>query len=268
VLYIVDDFHNQVWSWTDAAGFVKFGTVADEPGADDAGDTKLNGIAQLANGSFVITRFGFGLYGAVYTLSADGTTTGTVPNLDPTLRRIEAAVDPTTGVIYDDGFKKVADAAAPPSGVINTVDVDAGETTYATGFVKPVGLLVENGNIYVSDQTPNLIYAVPTDPTLIAAGGGGLIDGGPFPVVATLESPDQLSTGPNNTILTDQFHTLADGGGPEIRQINPTTGAVSIYTDAGFTSLSDVAYDATNGRIFVVDNNDTTVKLIWIFPAH
>jgi hypothetical protein len=264
ILYIVDDENNQVWTWTDAAGFVKYATVPDNPALDDAGRTKLNGVTELADGTLVVTRFGYGTGGAIYTIPADGGAPTTVPNVDGGGRRIEVTSDPTTGVIYSDSFMNGAGGQA---GEIETVNLDSGITVYASGFAKTVGLLVQNGAVLVADQTNNVIVAVPTDPTQIAASGKTLTDGGAFPVYANVIGPDQLSAGPNGTIYTDEFLSNYEGGSPQVRQIFADGGVVIPFPTAQFTSLSDVAYDPSGSRLFVADTNGTTVRTIKILPV-
>ena len=180
-------------------------------------------------------------------------------------KRIEVTVDPSTGVIYSDSFSGGGGTA--PAGEVETVDLTTGTTVYATGFGKTVGLLVSGAQVLVSDQTNGLILAVPTDSTQIADGGAGLVDGGPFPVYATVSGPDQLCLGPNGSVYTDQFQSFTDGGTPQVRQIWPDGGVTVPWPNVQFTSLSDVAYDASGNRLFVVDNNGTTVRTIKIFPV-
>lgn len=264
VLYIVDDVNNQVWTYTDGAGFVKYAQVPDSPALDDAGHTKLNGVTELANGTLVVTRFGYGTGGALYTVSPDGGS-ATVPNVPAARKRIEVTVDPVSGTIYSDSF--TGGGGTAPAGEVETVNLATGTTAYATGFGKTVGLLVQGSVVLVSDQTNNVIVAVPTDPTKIGDSGATLVDGAAFPVYATVSGPDQLSPGPNGTIYTDQFLSSYDGGGPQVRQIAPDGGVTVLFPSVEFTSLSDVAYDATNHRLFVVDNNGTTVRTIKVFPV-
>ncbi len=158
---------------------MKYATVRDNPVLDDAGHTKLNGVTELADGTLVITRFGYGTAGALYTVPSDGGAPTTVPNVDGGGRRIEVTSDPSTGVIYSDSFMNGAGGQA---GEIETVDLTTGLTVYASGFAKTVGLLVQNGAVLVADQTNNVILAVPTDATQIAASRKTLADGGAFPV--------------------------------------------------------------------------------------
>ena len=179
-------------------------------------------------------------------------------------KRIAVTVDPSTGTIYSDSFSGGGGSAI--AGEIETVNLASGTTPYASGFGKTVGLLVQGSQILVADQNDNVIYAVPTAAALVADGGATLADGGAFTVYANVQAPDQLSAGPNGTIFTDQFQSTYDGGGPQVRQIAPDGGVTVLFPSVSFTSLSDVAYDATHSRLFVVDSNGTTVRTIKIFP--
>jgi hypothetical protein len=155
-LYIADDKGNQVWTYTEAGGFKKYATVPDDPALAGAGHTKLNGVTELADGTLVVTRFGFGTGGAIYTVSPDGRA-ATVPNVPPGRKRIAVTVDPATGTIYGDSFS--GGGGSPVSGAIEVIRLSTGPTTYATGFGKTTGLLVVGTQVLVSDQTNGRIVA-------------------------------------------------------------------------------------------------------------
>src|ERR1700722_4876949 len=72
VLYVADGPGNQIWKWTDTAGFSLYAKVVDNPAADDAGDNQLDKLIQLAEGTLVVPRFGYGTYGAILTVAPDG----------------------------------------------------------------------------------------------------------------------------------------------------------------------------------------------------
>ncbi len=150
ILYIADDENNQVWTYTDTNGLQKLATVPDNAALDDAGHTKLNGVTELSDGTLVVTRFGYGNGGAIYTLSPDGGA-ATVPNVPATRKRIAVTVDPATGAIYSDSFS--GGGGTTPSGEIETVNLATGTTAYATGFGKTVGLLVNGDVVLVSPST-------------------------------------------------------------------------------------------------------------------
>jgi hypothetical protein len=256
-LYVTDD-NNAIWTWTQAAGLTKKFTTPNTS-QDGAAPGKLNGITMLADGTLVVTQFGFGAFGGIFTVAPDGGVTQ-VPNVPAAGRRIMVVHD-DAGVIYSDSFQKVGQNTV---GVVETVDLANGTTPIASGFVKPVGLLPQGDNLLVVDQTANAIYSIPRDPSQL--GDGGLADGAPYTVYASIPSPDQLTSGPNGSVFTDQFKPATDGGPIEVRQVFPDGGFTTVTPDAGFTGLSDVAYDATGHRLFVIDSNGTTVRTIKIFP--
>jgi hypothetical protein len=259
ILYVADDHNNEIWTWTDSAGFNVFAPVQDDPAADDAGDNQLDKLVQTTNGTLLVPRFGFAKYGAILYVTPDGGT-GSVPNVPVTSRRIGLTVD-SNGQVWGDSFVKMGTSLV---GQVNQVDLANGETPYATGLQKPVGLLVVNGQILVSDQNQNAILAIPTG----GVGDGGLLDGAPYPVYASLPVPDQLALGPNGIIYTGQFLSTVDGGAPAIREIYPD-GSVDILDAAtGLTQPQDVAYDPTNKRLFVADSNGTLVRSIRIYPIN
>ena len=52
-----------------------------------------------------------------------------------------------------------------------------------------------------------------------------------------------------------------------MRQIAADGGVTIPWPNVTFSGLSDVKYDKTNHRLFVVDSNGTTVRTIKIFPV-
>jgi hypothetical protein len=261
VLYIADDISipSQMWRWTDKSGFQMVAPIETSDAATAASDNQLDKLVQTPSGTLVAPRFGYGHYGAVVYVLADGGT-GAVPDIDASVRRIGMAVD-SNGNLWDDGFIKTATGTV---GTISQLSLTTGETVYATGFQKPVGLLVVNGRILVSDQAINQILSVPTT----GVGDGGLPDGAPYPVYASLQVPDQLALGPNGIIYTGQFLSSVDGGAPAIREIFPDGGVDILDAATGLTQPQDVAYDPTNKRLFVADSNGTTVRAIRIYPIN
>lgn len=132
-------------------------------------------------------------------------------------------------------------------GAVTTVDLVDGETDYASGFGKIVGVLVANGQIYVSDQTAGCIFALPLD--------GGVPEAGSYPVLATLPVPDQLSVGPDNTLFSGQFQAGPDSSAPiAVRQIWPDGGVSIFKSDPDVGKPSGLAYDSARRRLFVADS--------------
>lgn len=251
-LYIADNKNNQIWSWTDQVGFKKVGKVLADPVADDAGRTNLGQIVQLANGTLVVPRFGFGAVSTILTLDPATGDAGTVPGLVPNRKRTALAAG-AADQLWGGYFFTPGDGL----GVV-TKDSLTEETDYATNFEKPVGVLVQDGKLLVSDQQRGIIYSLPLD--------GSQAAGGPYDVFANVPSCDALTAGPNGSVFTGQFRPLADGGPLQLRQAHPDGGVQVIHPDAGVSKPQGVAYDKTNKRLFVADSNGTTIRTIKILP--
>ena len=52
------------------------------------------------------------------------------------------------------------------AGAVTRIDLQTGETIYAGGFAKIVGVLVANGKLYVSDQGNSTIFVLPLEDVL------------------------------------------------------------------------------------------------------
>jgi hypothetical protein len=257
MLFIADNKNNQLWSWTDAAGFAKLVKIKDDPIADDGGRTNLGQIVELADGTLVVPRFGFNAVSAIVYVNPTSGASDTVPGVDPTLKRTALTRSPDNR-LWGGYFAQPGDG----KGTVTMVQLDAGEVPYAGGFEKPVGVLVVGGNLLVSEQVKlgGMIYSLPLD--------GGFVDGGPYDVFAAVPSTDALTEGPNGSVFTGQFKPLSDGGPLQIRQVWPDGGVDTPYPDAGLSKPQCVAYDKTNKRLFVCDSNGTTVRTIKIFPVN
>ncbi len=252
ILYIADNRNNQIWSWTDAAGFAKLAKVPADPVADDAGRTNLGQIVKLPDGTLVVPRFGFGTVSALLYVKPATGESGTVPGLSGTRKRTALAVDPS-GKLWGGYFFTPGDGL----GMVNQYTL-TGETDYARGFEKPVGTLVQDGRLLVSDQQRGTIYSLPLD--------GGFVDGGPYEVFAAVPSCDALTAGPSGSVITGQFRPLSDGGGLHLRQAFPDGGVRGVHDEVELAKPQGVAYDKTNKRLFVADSNGTVVRTIKILP--
>lgn len=252
ILYIADNKNNEIWSWTDAAGFKKLTKVVADPVADDAGRTNLGQIVQLANGTLVVPRFGFGAVSTILYVDPVTGDAGTVPGLAANRKRTALAVG-AADQLWGGYFFTPGDGL----GVV-TKDSLTDETDYATNFEKPVGVLVHDGKLLVSDQQRGIIYALPLD--------GSQAAGGPYDVFANVPSCDALTSGPNGSVFTGQFRPLADGGPLQVRQAFADGGVQVIHADSGVSKPQGVAYDKTNKRLFVADSNGSTIRTIKILP--
>ena len=240
-LYIADDGNNRVLEWTEATG-VKL--VANLPAAPQDGPG-LGQIVKTADGKLVVTRFGFGTAGDVVYVDADGTTTGTVPGLDVTKRRIGLTVA-SDGTLYDGYFVKTATSQI---GAVAKLDLAGAETDVITSLSKPVGVFADGANLIMSDQAKNSVLEAPiATPANLEA------------LVAAIDGPDLLCAGPGGTYFTG-------GTTGEVRQIT-AAGAYSTFA-GGFLQIRGVAYDAKNKRLFAAEHDpDGTMNALRILPVN
>lgn len=141
-----------------------------------------------------------------------------------------------------------------PIGTVTKVTL-AGETAYATGFEKPVAVLVHDGKLIVSDQSADTLYALPLQ---------GAKE--PYPVFAKVPNPDTLAEGPDGSIVTGQFRQTRDGEAVHLRQVFADGRVVAIPTPFELTKPQGVAYDRKNHRLFVADSNARDVRTVKIIP--
>lgn len=241
VLSIADDDNNRVLRWTDADGLGLVGDLP-EPSADGAG---LGQLVALADGTIVVTRFGYGTSGDVVTLAPDGTG-GVVPGLDVERRRIGLTVA-DDGTLYDGWFTSVDGARV---GAVSVLSLDGGETDVLSDLGKPVGVLASGDTLYVSDQDAGEVLTAP------------LSDPGNVSVLAQVDSPDLLCAGPDGSVFTG-----SEEG--DVRQIS-ADGTVSTLV-SGYQEVRGVAYDADNARLFFVDHDgddsDGVTNYLQIVPV-
>lgn len=228
-LYVTDDTHDQIAAWTDAGGFRAIGSL---PAAPKVG---LGGLVELSDGRFVTTSFGFGTEGGVFTL-ADGKP-AVVSGLDPARRRIGLAVD-RDGVLYDAYF--VVHPGSKHAGGIARLDLAGHETDLALpDLVKPVGVAVDATTLYISDQERATITAY-----VLATGAQSTF-------AKDLPSVDLLTLLPGGDLITG-------GKRGEVYRIGRDGKVATIAK--GFEQVRGTAYDATGGRLFVVEHSAATSR--------
>jgi sugar lactone lactonase YvrE len=226
-LYMADDENNRVLRYRDGEGISK---VADLPAAPADGPG-LGALARLNDGTLVVVRFGGGTAGDVVYVRPDGTS-AIVPNLPRERRRIGITVT-NDGQLLDGYFVRNNNVNV---GSVARLGLEGTEQEIVGALVKPVGVLAVNDTLYISDQIAGKVYRSPLSaPSQLV----------PF---ATLNSPDLLAVGPNDTLLTGS----RDGTVLSIRQ----SGEVSVLA-GGFQQPHGLAYDAKNKRLFIADHDGT-----------
>jgi len=225
-LYIADNDNNRVLQWTDADGLA---LVADLPGGaqNSAG---LGQVVKTKDGTIAVTVFGFGDSGAVAFIAPDKTT-GTVPNLDVTKRRVGLTVA-DDGTLYDAYFQNIT--GTKQIGAIARLDLAGVETDVVTSLKKPIGVLASGTSLVVSDQTDGTVLVAP------------LATPDALQTLAIVDDPDLLTSGPNGSYFTG-------GSTGEVRQI-AADGALSTFA-GGFIQIRGVAYDAANKRLFAAEHD-------------
>jgi hypothetical protein len=283
-LYIADSASNQIQKWTDGAGFsVAAALPALAPLADGGPATPTLGqVIRLLDGTLLVTRFGFGQYGAIVVVTPNGdagVVTGIVDGgpapLSVKKRRIGLAML-ADGTIVDTYFTPTPDGG-PRVGAIAKVNLLAGtEKDLITGLEKPIGVTQGlDGRIYLTDQDFGYMIASPlTGGAFVDPDGGALdagsdasdadaapVDAGPLPSFFTgIASPDLVCQGPDGTFF-------AGSSAGTVYQISKTGAVTSFQT--GLKSARGCAYDGAHKRLFVVEEDPAkTASAIRIFPVN
>jgi sugar lactone lactonase YvrE len=225
-LYVADDAGNRILEWSDERGLVTFVPLPEAP-PEGAG---LGQLVRDADGSLVVTRFGFGTRGGVAVVRVGGSVVD-VPGLDVTRRRT-GLTRATDGMLYDAWF--VHEDAGEPRGAVAELSLDGSEREVIEGLVKPIGVLAVGERLFVSDQELGEIWVAPR------------VDPASHQVFASVERPDLLSAGPDGSLFSGSatgnvFHIDAAGG-------------VSTF-QSGFREVRGVAYDGGERRLFVAEHD-------------
>jgi len=225
-LYIADDNGNRILRWTDEASF---SLVSDLPAAAPEG-AGLGQLVTLADGTIVVTRFGYGTVGDVVFVPPGGVP-AIVPGLDPERRRIGLTVTDDEA-LYDSWFVRLS--TGDRVGAVGSLALAGTEPEVITGLQKPVGVLAIGTDLYVSDQDLGQILKAP------------LATPSTYTVLAAVPGPDLIAEGPLGSIFTGST-------GGVLYQIS-SLGVASVFW-SGFQQVRGVAYDPTHGRLFVADHD-------------
>lgn len=225
-LYIANDGGQQIIRWReDINAFIvaaKLPEIAATAGS-------LGQLAKAKDGTWLVTRFGFGLAGAVLQASSDGSTVNAIGGLDVKRRRVGLTVA-SDGTVYD-GWFLVVGTAPPTMGTVSRLALDgSGETDLVTGIGKPVGVLAFGDQLYISDQLNGVILKTP------------LASPGTTTTFATVAGADELAAGSTGIIYaassTGSVWSIASDGTP-----------TSLHD--GYKALRGIAYDPDHKRVFV-----------------
>jgi hypothetical protein len=233
-LYLTDNNTDSLVQWTEAGGLQPVGSF---PPA--VAGISLGGIVRRADGTTLVTSFGFGKEGTLFQMAADKTSRA-VTGLDSVRRRVGLAQD-ANGVLYTAYF--VGGGGARPIGGVATIALDgsaateteiAGASTKA-GFQKPVGLVATPSAVFVADQGQKTIFKI-------------AVPGYAVTPLASVLKADLLAMLPGGDLLT--------GGGSEISRVTQA-GSVSALPGGGFEQVRGLAYDPAGKRLFIIDHSAT-----------
>lgn len=233
-LYLTDNNTDTLVQWTDAGGLQAAGSF---PPA--AAGISLGGIVKRANGTTLVTSFGFGKEGTLFELAADKTSRA-LTGLDPVRRRVGLAQD-ARGALYTAYF--VGGGGAVPIGGVATVTIDGGTATEieiagastTAGFKKLVGIVATPTALFVADQAQKMIFKI-------------AVPGYAVSPLASVPKVDLLMMMPGGDLLT--------GGGAQISRITQA-GGVTALPGGGFEQVRGLAYDPAGKRLFIVDHSAT-----------
>ncbi|CAB3766817.1 hypothetical protein [Paraburkholderia humisilvae] len=250
-VFITDDATNSVLAAVDGQRFTRDATLPPVAGQD------RNSLSQLVVADphlLLVARFGFGTGGALVGIAAgDGNSERITAFSGPdTARRRLGLAVLGPGQVLSTWFVKHGNT--PQYGGLSLLTYDAAtgratEQDWITGLVKPVGVAVANGEVYVSDEAGNRILKARIDALRAAA---------PQPVsmatvVARIDGPDLLAVTHDGTLYTKCGKT----GFCKIAADGAVTQIANDFHDA-----RGVALDETRHLLYVIDRakqaNDVT----------
>ncbi len=261
-LFIADDGANEIVRWDDKKGFSTQVTLPLPP-MDGGG---LGGLIRLTDGTFFVTRFGFGVGGGIEYVAATGDA-GDIPGLDVTRKRVGLTLlpDGTLATTYFTGS-----GAAAVGAVAKLTAFTGNEKDFITALTMPIGVQYNDLQLFVTDQLQGYVVqstSLTTGGPFNAPGDGGP-DGGGFDAgdaggqpndFVDLPNGDALCQGPDGSL----FAATSDGSVYQILR----NGTKKLFV-SGLTRPKGVAYDGANKRLFVADVDLTNGSALRIFPVN
>ena len=238
-LYLTDETANNIRVWDGDKAFPQHAALPTAP----ASGASLGQITRTTDGTFYVTRFGFGTSGAVVAVPKTGSSfnlTGT----DSQRRRIGITTTPD-GTLIDGWFVKGGSGAISQITVTGT---QASEKELVTGLGKPVGLAAVGDTLYVSDQNTGNVLSFSLSKARAQA--QGLSDGKVLATFTTLDGIDLMTSASDGTLFFG-------GSGGKLFKMG-STGTVTVLA-SGWPKIKGVAYDEAHRRLFAaVDAADAT----------
>lgn len=229
-LYLTDDDSNSLKVWDGKT----FSTAAAMPPAPPSGAT-LGGVARTADGTFYVTRFGFGTDGTVVALPKSGAAYN-LTGLDSARRRVGLASAPD-GALIDTWFVRGGTGSLSELSVSNGKGV---EKDLISGLGKPVGVAVAGDQLFVSDQ--NTAQVLVFSLNAVRAKPAALADGRLLATFTTLDGLDLMAAAKDGTLYVG-------GSAGKLYRISPTGNVTTLVS--GWPKIRGVALDAANRRLLV-----------------
>jgi hypothetical protein len=250
-LYIANDGGSQIIRWREDLNAFVVATNLPQIAPASGG---LGQLIKAADGTWLVTRFGFGMAGAILHVDKNNETTS-VPGLASNRRRI-GLTQASDGSIYT-GWFIVVGTSPPSMGTVSKVALDgSGETDIVNGIGKPVGVLAMGSDLYISDQMNGVVLKVPQ---------ASSPDAGTTMTFATIPGADQLAAGPNNTIFA-----VSNTG--TVWSIDASGTPTSLHS--GYKPLRGVAYDPDHQRLIVAEpdkgspDGGAGMPMLHVFPVN
>ena len=226
-LYIANDGGSQIIRWREDLNAFVVATTLPQIAPASGG---LGQLIKTADGSWLVTRFGFGNAGAILDVDKNNAVTS-VAGLATNRRRI-GLTQASDGTIFTGWY--LSTNMVISMGTVSKVALDgSGETDLVTGIGKPVGVLALGDQLYISDQANGVILKTP------------LATPGTTTTFATVAGPDELAAGPSGTL-----YAVSNTG--SVWSIDTTSGTPTSLHD-GYKPLRGVAYDPDHKRLIVAE---------------
>lgn len=229
-LFLSDEKANTIRVWDGGTQFAQYAAL---PTAPASGST-LGQLTRTSDGSLYVTRFGFGVDGAVAVVSKSGDAYN-LSGTDSLRRRIGITPTPD-GALLDTWFIKGGGGAVSELKVNGTA---AAETELITGFGKPVGLAVVGDSVYVSDQSSGKLLSYSL--SKLRAAPATVADGTPIASLSAADGIDLMTAASDGTLFFG-------GSGGKLFRISPK-GETRVLA-SGWPKIRGVAYDEKNRRLF------------------
>lgn len=249
-LYLTDDTANNIRVWDGAKDFPAYAALTAAP----ASGATLGQLTRTTDGTFYVTRFGFGTDGAVVAVPKSGAAVN-LSGTDPVRRRMGITTAPD-GTLLDGWFNGGKGIGTGTVSLLTVTGSQASERDLITGLGKPVGLAVVGDTLYLNDQNAGKLLSyswsgVRATPATLA----GATTVAEF---TTTDGIDMMTAASDGTLFFG-------GSGGTLYQVSPQ-GKVSTLA-SGWPKIIGVAYDEANRRLFAAvgaadANSTSSVRIV------